>query len=480
MPELNVDAETAPKVTFKPKATPTIPGALIVLGLVAGLAGFSTGADPDLWGNVGFGLDVLRDRSLPTVDPYSFTSNLPWINHEWLSEAIIALVYQFGGTLGLALLKAALATSTFAVAWVALSGVAMAPRALSIVLIAWSGLPLTQTLRPQLWSWLLCAALLALLPRQRARWVTPVLFACWANLHGGWIVGFGLLGVWACATRTKEALLLLGASALATLATPYGIHSWAFLARTVRLERADISEWQPIWTAPPITWVPVAGAWLLLLWAVFKRRLSAVLLLGCVALGIAAIRVLRLEPFFVMAVAIWLPRRTWPQLSWPLVWVEAVAAVAVFAVALVFRGPQLSCLAITGEWAPDLTVDMRGSGTLLVPFDWGHYALWRWAPKLRVSIDGRRETIYSDDVINNQGALETNDPRGLAWLDAHRPDAVWYPRRATMVREHLVDAGYRVLLETDRSYVLAAPAGQVTAGRRSPITCFPGGERGQP
>jgi hypothetical protein len=65
------------------------------------LAGFSTSADPDLWGNVRFGLDILRDRSLPTVDPYSFTANLPWMNHEWLSEALMAFVYQLGGTLGL-------------------------------------------------------------------------------------------------------------------------------------------------------------------------------------------------------------------------------------------------------------------------------------------------------------------------------------------------------------------------------------------
>ena len=332
---------------------------------------------------------------------------------------------------------------------------------------------MTGTLRPQLWSWLLCASLLALLPRRRGRWAIPLLFACWANMHGGWIVGFGLLVVWVCATRTREALLLLGASALATLATPYGADNWTFLVRTVRLERADISEWQPLWTAPVITWIPVAAAWVLLLWAFYKRRLSAVLLLGCVALGIAAIRVLRLEPFFVIAVAIWVPQRTWPPSS-PLVWMEAIAAVAIFALALAYRAPQLPCLDIGGAWAPDLTVDVRGPGTLLVPFNWGHYALWQWGPQLRVSIDGRRETIYSATVTNSQWALETNDPQGLAWLDTHRPDLVWYPLQATMVREHLVNAGYRVLLETDRSYVLGAPAAQVTASRRPVKMCFPG------
>jgi hypothetical protein len=444
-----------------------------LLAVAAALLGLSTRADPDLWGHVRFGLDALRDRTLPTVDPYSFTQDVPWINHEWLSESIMAFAYRMGGPLGLALLKAILTTSTLAVAWAALSGVATAPRALSIVLIAWSGLPLTGTLRPQLWSWLLCAVLLALLPRPRARWAVPLLFACWANLHGGWIVGLGLVAVWACATRTNEALLLVGTSSLATLATPYGIELWTFLASTVRLGRADIQEWQPAWTAPAITWIPTAGAWLLLFRAFFKQRHSRMLLLGCVVVGIAAIRVMRLDPFFVMAVAIWLPQRTWPALS-PLVWMEAVAAAVVFTAALAMRASQLSCLPITDDWTPDLTVDLRGSGTLLVPFNWGQYAIWRWGPQLRVSIDGRRETVYSDDVVNNQTALERNDRRALGWLDTHRPELVWYPSKATMVREHLTNSGYRVLLETPRSYVLAAPASQVTASRRPVTMCFPG------
>jgi hypothetical protein len=138
------------------------------------------------------------------------------------------------------------------------------------------------------------------------------------------------------------------------------------------------------------------------------------------------------------------------------------------------RGPQLSCLPISGEWTPDLTVNLVGRGTLLVPFDWGQYAIWQWGPQLRVSVDGRRETVYSDSVVEIQSALRRNDRGALTWLDAHRPDLVWYPRQATMVREHLLARGYRVLLETPRSYVLAAPASQATASSRVRAMCFPG------
>jgi hypothetical protein len=136
---------------------------------------------------------------------------------------------------------------------------------------------------------------------------------------------------------------------------------------------------------------------------ILQTATFAMLLLGCVALGVAAIRVLRLEPFFVIAVALWAPQRTWPRSS-PLLWVEAAAAVAVFAAALAFGAPQLSCLAIRGEWAPDVTVDVRGRGTLLVPFGWGHYAIWRFTPQFRVSIDGRRETCTATMSSMTRGA----------------------------------------------------------------------------
>src|SRR5688572_26835224 len=52
-----------------------------------------TRADVDLWGHLRFGLDILETRSLHSVDPYSFTSDRPWLNHEWLAEVVIALAW---------------------------------------------------------------------------------------------------------------------------------------------------------------------------------------------------------------------------------------------------------------------------------------------------------------------------------------------------------------------------------------------------
>ena len=39
-------------------------------------------------------------------------------------------------------------------------------------------------------------------------------------------------------------------------------------------------------------------------------------------------------------------------------------------------------------------------GRLVVWFDWGEYAIWHFTPDLlSVSIDGRRETVYTDQIM---------------------------------------------------------------------------------
>src|SRR6185436_4926423 len=98
-----------------PDPQPTLPGIVpprwapwIIVATILAPAFVMTQADPDLWGHVRFGLDILRDRALPAVDPYSFTQDVPWMNHEWLSELLMAAVYRAGGATGLAILKGVL------------------------------------------------------------------------------------------------------------------------------------------------------------------------------------------------------------------------------------------------------------------------------------------------------------------------------------------------------------------------------------
>src|SRR5204862_122753 len=116
-----------------------------------------TVADPDLWGHVRFGRDILRSGAVARVDPYSYrTGGRPWMNHEWLAEVCFAAVYGPAGPAGLVALKAAAALLIVGACYrhllrrgagplaaLALLGVACAPLRMGLA-----------TVRPQMFTYL--------------------------------------------------------------------------------------------------------------------------------------------------------------------------------------------------------------------------------------------------------------------------------------------------------------------------------------
>src|SRR3990170_2223478 len=126
-----------------------------------------TVADVDLWGHVLFGRDIVNQREIPVIDPYSFTSDRPWVNHEWLAESVMYLSYWMMGPTGLVALRLLTIVLT---AWLVSASlraehVSQAGRDLLIMLGVILTLPRTQHVRPQLFSVLLFGVLLLILIR---------------------------------------------------------------------------------------------------------------------------------------------------------------------------------------------------------------------------------------------------------------------------------------------------------------------------
>src|SRR5262245_28535468 len=201
--------------------------------------------DPDLWWHLRAGLDLLRTGHLTSADPYSFTQDVPWINHEWLSEIIIGLAYRAGGVPGLLILKSAILASTFLLLSSALRPASRTIRwwflAVSVAALMFAA----TTVRPQLWTLLAMAALLRILPSSKRLFTIPILFAAWANLHGGWIVGLAVAALWLIGRMIDargprgvwDAAAAITLGAAATLLNPYGLTLWTFLASNVRITR---------------------------------------------------------------------------------------------------------------------------------------------------------------------------------------------------------------------------------------------------
>ena len=74
-------------------------------------------------------------------------------------------------------------------------------------------------------------------------------------------------------------------------------------------------------------------------------------------------------------------------------------------------------------------------GNMAVPFDWGEFVIWHLGPAVKVSIDGRRKTVYPDesyrqsrDFARGEGAwdalLRTGPVTDLVLVPNGSPDVV--------------------------------------------------------
>ncbi len=415
-------------------------------------------------------MDIVRDWRLPVLDPYSFTQDVPWVNHEWLSEVCLALAYQAGGLTGLFLLKTVILVGAILL----LEAVSrQADKRYRWWLLALSVLgmsPLSGTYRPQLWT-LLGLAIVShrLSAGTKLGWL-PVVFAIWANLHGGWIVGMGLVALWLAGRAidqrriSRQAVLVGSLSFVATVINPYGWHLWEFLATTVRPGR-EVAEWRPIWEVPDLGLIwPLTIAAILVTFVARRHRANVATSLPLFWFALSGLLVARIAPLFseisLFALAQMLTNGAAAEDIHPRPSSHLVIDFAV--VAGLWTWSLLGsakCLPIKGEWAPDLLAasalsTTSAKGRLITPFNWGQFAIWHWGPTLKVSADGRRETVYSDSMQSLQRAIEMGTPEGWTYLASVRPEYVWLllPGNSNTA-EWLKANGYAIDVQTQTSFV---------------------------
>ena len=432
-----------------------------------------TRADPDLWGNLRFGLDLLRTWSFSTADPYSFTSDVTWFNHSWLPQVAMAIAYSTSGALGLVALKAAIVGVTLWLVAGAFKGSAFLVAEAAVVAVLIPGISLFATLRAQLWTVLGLVILCRLILTQRLaamRWV-PLLFIIWVNSHVGWITGIALLAWWAagCLVRgpSRErygAIAIVGTTLVATLANPYGWSMWRFLMGVAHLSR-DITEWQPLVAAPLLQQVAFVSC--LVLIAVMVRHIPLERLISIGGLGYAAVRAIKFNPLFVTVSVLFAApaiKARWPgrtdasrPLPKPIRLIHGAVTIALLGFTAYSALPTMRCLE-SGDWRPDATaaralLNAAPSGRIAVAFDWGEYVIWHFGPKLQVAYDPRYDLVYSPRTIAEQDAVENGEPEGLAFLQRARPEYAWFRQSNTRLKSWASDNGYRIDIDTPESFV---------------------------
>jgi hypothetical protein len=439
----NQDESTASLALRSPSLWRHAPA--LVLALVA-LTDVFRYVPADLWGQIRMGQDMLRARHVIGRDIYSYAiAGRVWRNQEWLSCVVMALAYDRLGVVGLKLLKLSCTAGTIGLLAAAVSETGASVRLQAAILVTAAAIvsPFME-FRPQIFTYLLLAGLLALLARDTYRgagklaWSVPGM-ALWANLHGGFVVGAATLTTYGAARlltqpalrrdwrRCGRLLLVIALALLATLATPYGLDTWLTVLHSLRSTSAHmaITEWQPTLSVMVYRFHQTWGATLLCF-------IPTMLLLGCLLitvtlaprggdgplLAVAALLVLgafvsmRNIPLGVIGIVVplarhgglWLRGRHEPaEPRSQRYFVADQSILALLAIAVLFASGLFSRrLPAPLPYPQGAVAYMRDhslSGRILDDVNWGGYLLWHRPGESRVFIDNRFETAFPEPLI---------------------------------------------------------------------------------
>lgn len=275
----------------------------------------------DFWWHLKAGEIIITNRAIPRTDLFSFTAaGQPFILQNWLVEVIYYGAYKAGGLALLVALNALLLVAALlpiyhlcrqATNQLKLSVITAL---LPAVLLLYFG-----SVRSQVFSFALFSAFYWVLSMYRSRrrdvlWALPLLTIVWVNVHGAFVLGLGLIGLFLVCEMarrlaygdTRDTLppaelrklgLFLVLSAAATLINPetYRIYGYIRAVATNPASQQLVLEWQPPRISELIGIVLFFGPFFITLMVLLgaSRKpdlIDLVLVLVFSALGLSAVR----------------------------------------------------------------------------------------------------------------------------------------------------------------------------------------------
>ncbi len=393
----------------------------IAIFLTMLIAAIQPVTDPDFWWHLPTGNWILSHHGVPRHDLYTFTvSNHRWITHEWLSEVILAALYAVGRLPLVSLVFGAVTAAGFLLVYLAIDrrvnfviagltlalGVAAAnpiwgPR-IQMMTFALSALT-------YLWVKRFCEG------RSRALYLLPLVMLVWVNLHGGFVLGYGILGLALLVEafrsvirrpgamalpRLRAMAVVLAASIAVAILNPNGwdIYLYPFQTGGSAEQQRLIVEWfspnfqmSQMWAFEAMIFLIIAGL------ALSRRIEPRQLLLLLVGLGLALHSVRNLSFFMLVSVPALADyaqqARERLSLSWPrrvpkttplTFAANVVMIVLVLAIVAVASLPSL-LQRVDGKLvardfpikAADFLVQHPPPGHMLNVYGWGGYLIFR-------------------------------------------------------------------------------------------------------
>lgn len=411
--------------------------------------------DYDLWARMAVGKIFFQTGGILHNDIFSYTVTKEWIDHEWGSGVIFYFFSDKFGDIGLLLLKVTLFFSVLFLITRIIKLQNNQPEAhknilfyLFIILAVYFGIG--HTVRCQLFTFTLFTLWIYVLERVRRGeirllWIMPATMLIWANLHGGFVAGIGLLIMYAAGEFLNKKsylkyLIILIPTSLVTLINPYGFKYLEYIFFATTLNRIGIGEWENTnlfgdlahWYSLKIV---IIITLLSIIFYFIKNRptFSEIDKVKFIVLGVTfylAISHIKHQAFFVISAASFvyhdfyaifdttgrfIKEKTGKFVSKTMYTLGLLKNGAVYAIILtsgillmVFNPIQV---VIPIDKFPIGSVEFvrqnNLKGNLLTVFHWGSYAAWKLYPNCLIALDGRFEEVYPLPTFYHVGAFMT-------------------------------------------------------------------------
>jgi hypothetical protein len=272
--------------------------------------------------------------------------------------------------------------------------------------------------------------------------LVPLLFALWANLHGGFIAGLLLVGLVTAGLAIDRrrrlpgppgtSIVTLGVAGVlgaiaATFATPLGVDIWSYIwsFRNPALKLAS-TEWEPVTQSVPAIAYLVAGA-ALAVWTWWnaprpRRVMSVLVAAGFLVFAASSMRnLIFVAPALALQIACSAPDR-----------LEAPTRIVVGLAASAVAGALIVYAAILGPPNADRVGNPAVQYAIEHPPERGRivayagpssYMLWR-APETPVVIDGWLEHFSEAELRANFGILHGSRADPTPWVKRLNAGAV--------------------------------------------------------
>src|ERR1043166_3872220 len=159
--------------------------------------------DGDLPRHILTGNLILQTHRVSTTDIFSFrTTGLPSFPHEWLSQVIFAIAYDWLGLDGIVLLTALIIMLTWGIVYC--QAIRKSNSFFLTLVMTMLGVGASQIHvlpRPHIFTYLLTAIWITLLDsmlenKTRGWWLLPVVMLLWVNMHGMFVLGILIWGIY--------------------------------------------------------------------------------------------------------------------------------------------------------------------------------------------------------------------------------------------------------------------------------------------